>query len=83
MQVEPITPPFKAPGTHLLKLKCVVMLSTSAPQFSLRRYNPDDELSKAFKFFDDDSSGKITVRNLRRIAREMGRAVQVEPMKFI
>ena len=37
--------------------------------------NPDDELSKAFKFFDDDSSGKITVRNLRRIAREMGEDV--------
>ena len=37
--------------------------------------NPEDELAKAFKVFDDDSSGKITVKNLRRVAKELGEDV--------
>lgn len=37
--------------------------------------NPDDELAKAFKVFDDDSSGMITVKNLRRVAKELGEDV--------
>jgi len=34
--------------------------------------DPQEELSKAFKMFDDDSSGVITFRNLKRVARELG-----------
>ena len=36
MQVGPIKPTLKPPGTKCLKLKCDVLLSTSA--FKLRRY---------------------------------------------
>tara|TARA_B110001452_G_C15098710_1_gene383131 strand:+ start:142 stop:648 length:507 start_codon:yes stop_codon:yes gene_type:complete len=34
--------------------------------------DPEEELRKAFELFDEDGSGRITLRNMRRIARELG-----------
>jgi hypothetical protein len=39
VQVEPIKPKLKSPGTKHLKLKCDILLSTSAFKFKLRRYS--------------------------------------------
>jgi len=39
VQVDPIKPKLKPPGTKRLKLKCDTLLSTSAFKFKLRRYN--------------------------------------------
>ena len=38
MQIGGFTPKLKPPGTKRLKLKCDVLLSTSAFKFNLRRY---------------------------------------------
>jgi len=39
VQVDPIKPKLKPPGTNCLTLKCDKLLSTSAFKFNLRRYN--------------------------------------------
>jgi len=40
VQVDPIKPKLKPPGTKRLTLKCDILLSTTAFKFNLRRYTP-------------------------------------------
>jgi len=45
VQVDPIKPKLKPPGTKRLKLKCDMLLSTFAFKFNLRRCNWAHEIA--------------------------------------
>ena len=45
MQVDPIRPTLKAPGTKRFKLDCDELLSTFALKFNLRRYSQETILN--------------------------------------
>lgn len=42
--------------------------------------DPTDEIIKAFRLFDDDNSNKISLRNLKRVARELGETLTDEEL---
>ncbi|KAA0185145.1 Centrin EF-hand protein 3 [Fasciolopsis buskii] len=43
--------------------------------------DPTTEIIRAFKLFDDDDSGKITYRNLKKVARELGETLTDQELR--
>lgn len=43
--------------------------------------DPDQEILKAFRLFDDENTGKITVRQLKRVAKELGENLTDEELE--
>ena len=40
-----------------------------------------EDIAKVFRLFDDDNTGQITLRNLRRVARELGETMTDEELQ--
>lgn len=43
--------------------------------------NIKDDLIQAFRFFDDDETGRITLKDLKRVAKELGERYSEEELQ--
>jgi len=43
--------------------------------------DPEEEIRKAFRLFDEEGKGTISVRNLRRICRELGESLSDDELR--
>ena len=60
-------------------LKCNNIFNTVSERVGQR--DPTEEMIKAFRLFDDDETGKISMRNLRHVARELGEDVSEDELR--
>ncbi|MED6262387.1 hypothetical protein ATANTOWER_018824 [Ataeniobius toweri] len=49
----------------------------------MKKENTTEEQKKVFQMFDNDSTGKISLQNLQRVAKELGQNITNEELKVM
>ena len=49
--------------------------------FKILNRDPKDEILKAFRLFDDDETGKISFKSLKRVVKEFGERMTDEELQ--
>lgn len=64
-------------GRHLMQYEDFYMVMGE----KIVNRDPVEEIKRAFKLFDDDHTGKISLKNLRRVAKELGENLTDEELR--
>lgn len=60
---------------------CIVMSNVVIVTEKILARDPLEEIRKAFKLFDEDGTGRISLRNLRHIAMELGENIDDDELR--
>jgi centrin-1 len=50
-------------------------------EYKIINRDPKEEMMKTFRLFDDDNTGKISFKNLKRVAKELGERMTDEELQ--
>lgn len=73
-------PADKAPPSHPTRLLLSLASFQAIMSQRILARDPRDEILRAFELFDEGAKGKITLQDLRRVARELGEGLEEEEL---